>query len=199
MKRMNLYGAGWLQAVFVSLLLLGGCAAKPDQGPLAVVSADFFGFGEDLSRQLVDNMREGGHNGERLIVSTFVDLDDLYESTGFGRTLTEALSTCLFRRGFRIAEIRKAEELMFRDQVGELTLSRDVALLARGLKVQAILTGTYSLTPTTVIVNVKLLEAGSQEVLSVAGLEIERSANINYLLSRRGGDMVIGTLSAYER
>jgi hypothetical protein len=64
--------------------------------------------------------------------------------------------------------------------------------------VQSIVTGTYSLTPTTVIVNVRLLDAGSQEVLSVAGMELQRSHNINYLLAGDGA-LVDGRLSAYER
>ncbi len=180
------------------LLFLSGCFASRPVETVFVASPNFFGFGEDLATQLDANRRTGGGVGERLILTTFVNLDDLYETTGFGRALTEALSTSLFKKGFRLAEIRKAPGLYVKSKTGELILTRDASLIAEKERAQALVAGTYSLTPTTVIVNVRLIEAGSAEVVSVGALEIERSKNINYLLADKAG-VVTGPLSAYER
>jgi hypothetical protein len=99
-----------------------------------------------------------------------------------------------------VVEIRKSAELLIRDNRGELMLTRDAKLLAKQQQAAAILTGTYSLTPTTVILNLRLLDAGSQQVLSVAGLELQRSRNINYLLAAGdGGALGDALLSAKER
>lgn len=180
-------------------LLLGGCLGSKPGGTVSVASPDFFGFGDYLARQLVANRGySNGANGERILLTSMVNLDNLYETSAFGRTMTESLSTCLFRYGFRVAEVRKAPSLFIRDKQGELLLSRDASLVAKSQQVQSIVTGTYSLTPTTVIINVRLLDAGSQEVLSVAGMELQRSHNINYLLAR-DNTLVDGRLSAYER
>lgn len=185
---------------FLLILLVGlsGCFWTKPGGTVSAVSPDFFGFGEYLARQLVANRGHGAVSGERIILTSMVNLDNLYETSAFGRTMTESLSTCLFRHGFRVAEVRKAPAVFIRNQEGELLLSRDAALLAKSQQVQSIVTGTYSLTPTTVIVNVRLLDAGSQEVLSVAGMELQRSHNINYLLAADNA-LVDGRLSAYER
>ncbi|MCB2182840.1 MAG: hypothetical protein KQH63_12475 [Desulfobulbaceae bacterium] len=180
------------------ILLLSGCSASRHGGTLSVASPDFFGFGEELAQQLVVNRRPGVGQNERLILTTFVNLDDLYETSGFGRTLAESLSGSLFKRGYGMAEIRKGPGLYVKSKSGELTLTRDASLIAQKEQVQGIVVGTYSLTPTTVIVNARMLEAGSAEVLSVASLELERSRNINYLLLDRSGAMT-GALSAYER
>ncbi len=194
------------QPVYTVLLLLvllfglcgcGGWGAKPG-GTVSVATPDFFGFGDYLARQLVAGRGGHGGRGERILLTSMVNLDNLYESSAFGRTMTESLSTCLFRYGFRVAEVRKAPSLFIRDREGELLLSRDAALVAKSQAVQGIVTGTYSLTPTTVIINVRLLDAGSQEVLSVAGMELQRSHNINYLLARDTA-LVDGRISAYER
>ncbi|MFA6498653.1 MAG: FlgO family outer membrane protein [Desulfurivibrionaceae bacterium] len=181
-------------------LLLAGCAPQTNTGGTAsVVTPDFFGVGEELALQLTSGMRGVG-GGQRLILTTVVDLDNLYTTTRLGRTLTEALSTSLFRHGFGVVEIRKSAELLIRDNRGELMLTRDAKLLAKQQQAAAILTGTYSLTPTTVILNLKLLDAGSQQVLSVAGLELQRSRNINYLLAAGdGGALGDALLSAKER
>lgn len=181
------------------VLLLSGCAPQVNTGGTAsVVTPDFFGVGEELALQLTSGMRGVG-GGQRLILTTVVDLDNLYATTSFGRTLTEALSTSLFRHGFGVVEIRKSAELLIRDNRGELMLTRDAKLLASQQQAAAILTGTYSLTPTTVILNLKLLDAGSQQVLSVAGLELQRSRNINHLLATGGGAVGDALLSARER
>lgn len=183
------------------LIILGGvsgCSWTKPGGTVSVTTPDFFGFGDYLARQLVANRGHGGGSGERIILTSMVNLDDLYETSAFGRTLTESLSTCLFRYGFRVVEVRKAPSLFIRDKEGELILSRDAALVAKSQQVQSIVTGTYSLTPTTIIINARLLDAGSQEVLSVAGMELQRSHNINYLLAG-DGSLVDGRLSSYER
>jgi len=184
--------------LMAAAMLVAGCAAPKRGSTVSVLSPDFFGFGDDLARQLVANRQDGRKSGERLILTTFVNLDDLYETSGFGRTLTEALSTSLFKQGFGIAEIRKAPGLYVKSKSGELTLTRDASLIAQKQEAQAIVAGTYSLTPTTVIVNVRMIDAGSSDVISVGALELQRSANINYLLAERKG-AVAGPMSAYER
>ncbi|HCC54819.1 MAG TPA: hypothetical protein DEQ20_07850 [Desulfobulbaceae bacterium] len=194
-KMANFWGLLFLGYV----LLLNGCVPPaPTGGTVSVVTPDFFGVGEELALQLTSGMRGAG-GGQRLILTTVVDLDNLYTTTRFGRTLTEALSTSLFRHGFGVVEIRKSAEILMRDNRGELMLTRDVKLLAKQQQAAAILTGTYSLTPTTVILNLKLLDAGSQQVLSVAGLELQRSRNINHLLVAGGGALEDALLSAHER
>ncbi len=200
MKKLNKRANFWLALFLGSVLLLSGCVPQSTTGGTAsVVTPDFFGVGEELALQLTSGMRGVG-GGQRLILTTVVDLDNLYTTTRFGRTLTEALSTSLFRHGFGVVEIRKSSELLIRDNRGELMLTRDAKLLAKQQQAAAILTGTYSLTPTTVILNLKLLDAGSQQVLSVAGLELQRSRNINYLLAAGdGGALGDALLSAKER
>jgi len=179
------------------MFLLCGCAPRVNNGgTVSVVTPDIFGVGEELALQLTSGMRGGG-NGRRLLLTTIVDLDSLHSTTRFGRTLSEALSTSLFRHDFGVVEIRKGADLLIRDNSGELMLTRDATLLAKQQQVAVILTGTYSLTPTTVIINLKLLDAGSQQVLSVAGLEMQRSRTINHLLAAGSGNDAF--LSAYER
>ncbi len=198
---MNMTTCRLVKVFFVlmtAVVLLAGCSGARRGGTVSVLSPDFFGFGDDLARQLVANRQDGRKSGERLILTTFVNLDDLYETSGFGRTLTEALSTSLFKQGFGVAEIRKAPGLFVKSDSGELTLTRDASLIAQQQEAQAIIAGTYSLTPTTVIVNVRMIDAGSSDVLSVGALELQRSANINYLLAERKG-AAAGPMSAYER
>ncbi|MFC1523548.1 FlgO family outer membrane protein, partial [Thermodesulfobacteriota bacterium] len=141
--------------------------------------------------------RPVGSNG-RLILTSMVNIDDLYQTSRFGRTLTESLSTRLFSHGFGVIDVRKASDLFIQNDRGEFVLTRDAGLLAREHDVEGIVAGTYSLTPNSVIINVRMLDAGSQEVISVAGIEVQRSNNINDLLAVSTG-ISDAQLSAYER
>lgn len=206
MKRRVHDNRQWRSALATGLLLLGlllgGCAPKVHTGGTAsVVTPDFFGLGNEIARQLVANYRPGGRpQGVRVLLATVVEIDDLYATSRFGRTLTESLATQLFRHGLEVEEVRKAGELMIKEPGGELVLSRDVSLLANQHQVNAVVAGTYSLTPKTVIVNIRMLDAASQAVLSVAGVEIQRSAAINHLLiASSGGGLQDAGLSGRER
>ncbi len=194
-------GVFWRRFVALSLVLLLSslAACREAQGPQAVsvLASDFFGIGEELARQLIANRREGG-GGERLLFTTLVNLDDLRQTSKFGRTMSESLATQLFQHGYGVVELRKTDNIMVQVRGGEMILSREVSRLAGQHKANAIVAGTYTMTPKTLILNVKLLDVSSEEVLSVAGMELERSAAINYLLADQVG-LVDAELSGSER
>lgn len=185
-----------ITAFFV--IICTGCGKVQPPPTVSAASPDFFGFGDELAHRLLASRQGGSGQGEKLILTTLVDLDDLYRTSAFGRAMTEALSTCLFKRGFRVEEIRKTSAVYIKKRSGELALTRDVDLVAGGENAYAVVTGTYALTPNTVIVNVRMIEAISGEVVFAAGLEIERNRNINSLLARTDG-ISRYELSAYER
>ena len=187
----------WLLLLASLLLFAPGCSTIERGNTVSVVSPDFFGIGEELAVQLVTNRRRSFGRGEKLVFTTLVDLDDLRTTSKFGRTLSEALSTRLFQHGYGVEEIRKISGVLIKDKQGEIILSRDAKRLAKEHECDVVVAGTYALTPDTVIINVKFLDPLSQEVLSVAGMELQRSAAINYLLSNRDG-IVDDRLSAYE-
>jgi len=186
-----------LVVVAACALLSAGCGHELRRGGTAsVMSPDFFGIGENLARQLESNHRQR-LKGEQVIMTALVPLDSLDTTSDFGLVMSEALATQLFHRGVEVVETRKAHAVMVIDDKGEFILSRLGEKIAREQQASAIVSGTYSLTPQTVIVNVRLLAAVGNEVLSVAGIEIQRSPAINALLAQRKAGASV-ELSVYE-
>lgn len=184
-------------AAVLLFLALPGCSRLDPGKTVSVLAPDFFGIGEELARQLIDNRRHSFGNDEKLIFTTVVNLDDLRQTSRFGRALSESLATRLFQYGYGVVELRKVASILVKDRSGELVLSRESARLAKEYQAHAIVAGTYSLTPNSVIINIKLLDALSQEVLSVAGMELQRSHTVNYLLADNPG-LADSKLSGYE-
>lgn len=187
----------WLAVAAVWATLLWGCSHQlRTGGTVSVMSPDFFGIGENIARQLDMNHRQR-LKGEQVIMTALVPLDSLNTTSDFGLVMSEALATQLFHRGVEVVETRKAKSVMVISAKGEFILSRQGEKIAKEQQASAIIAGTYSLTPQTVIVNVRLLGAVGNEVLSVAGIEIQRSPAINALLARRT-ESAAPELSAYE-
>ena len=197
-KKFRMLSWGVLLLILLAACSRGGSAGIPKSTTVSVLTPDFFGIGEEVAAQLTDNLRVSLGLEQRIIMATVVDIDDLYHTNRFGRTLSEAVSTRLFKRGFGVVEIRKSGNIFVKDRKGELVLTRDASLLAASHDADAVIVGIYSLTPQTVIVNMKLISSDSSEVLSVAGIEIQRTRSIDHMLSQSAPGRGV-TVSAYER
>ncbi len=159
-------------------------SAKPRN--LALVSTSLFQVAQAIAVQLKNNVKEGQIGDWPCIVATFVDIDNLEHSSRFGRVLAEAVGTEMFRYGADIKDVRPAKALYFQPGTGELILSRDAKKLADSVSARAVITGTYTDSATSVIVNVRLIDLYNGKVISVAGEEIAKTKSIDVLLGSTG-------------
>lgn len=134
-----------------------------------------------------------GMNPGPIGVTTFVNLDDLYTTSTFGRVYGEQLMSELTMRGFDVVELRHSDALQFLSDSGEFALSRDIAAVRRERDLGALVVGTYVASPVRVYVNARLVDPSSSLVISAASVEMEKTKEIAKLL--RGG----GTAATLER
>jgi len=103
-----------------------------------------------------------------VLMTTIVQVDNLYKATGFGRLLTEQLMTELTRQDFKVYEARKTDVYLLRDNEGEFSLSRDAYWLSDEYKADSVLVGSYSVSSDQVVVNVRLVDSRDAQVLGAA-------------------------------
>ncbi len=149
---------------------------------LALVSTNLFQVAQTIAIQLKQNIQDGQLRDWPCIVATFVDIDNLEHSSRFGRVLAEAVGSELFKQGADIKDVRPAKALYFQPGTGELILSRDAKKVAASVSARAVVTGTYSDSAHSVIVNVRLIDLYNGKVVSVAGEEIAKTKSIKTLL-----------------
>ncbi|MFN8388882.1 MAG: FlgO family outer membrane protein [Bdellovibrionota bacterium] len=123
----------------------------------------------------------GNANGP-IAVTTFVDIDNLYESSTFGRLLAEQMMTELTMRGYNVIELRQAEAMQIMFDRGEFSLSRDIATLKKNQDISAIVVGTYTASPLRVYLNARLIDPSTSMVASVGSVEMTRTPEISKLL-----------------
>ncbi len=168
------------------LLLLTGCAQKPEPEetvtlPVRQVSAvglnartlDF--YTERLANALFASglASEGAMSNSALAVSSFLPVRQLSltglteQEVELANQLAESMLTAAVQRGFAAIDFRLRRELLLLPE-HEQALSRQLADVTQRQAARAMLTGTFSTQEDGVIVNVRIIDLNSQQVLAAA-------------------------------
>jgi len=149
----------------------------------------FLGQIDELARQLVahlpDRDPDFGPLREGLAVCSFVELKKLTRTSSLGRYLSEQLMTEFQQHGITVTEIRKTNDILVQERRGEYGLSRDPASIGASVTSGATLTGTYTLTEHHVLVNARIIDARTGNLLSSGSTRIARNRLTDNLLADR--------------
>lgn len=174
-----------------TLLLTTGCSKRysdfPSFFPFQISDYENKSVGRFKTSYIADQIDEyfRGTDPGPVGITTFVNLEDLYTSSPFGRLCGEQLMSELAMRGYDIIELRHGDAITFLNPDGEFGLSREASAVRRSQRLGAVLVGTYSASTDRIYVNVRLVDPSSSRVLSAASVEVSRTKEITKLL--RGG------------
>ena len=102
-----------------------------------------------------------------VLVTTFVDNNDLQQTSRFGRALQEHVASRLVQLGYTVREIKLAGTLQIEPRSGETILSRDLAQLSGGQQqAQAILVGTISRSNRILYISARLINPVNNNILA---------------------------------
>lgn len=99
------------------------------------------------------------------IVTSFVNLNKLSETTPFGRLVAENIIHELQVRKWQVFEVRLTKDIVINES-GEFSLSRDIKKLRDQYKIGGIVAGTYSVSGGHVIVNSRVIDINTGLVIS---------------------------------
>ena len=177
----------------IVMISFNGCSPRyhdmPEYWPIPNKEYDNYGpgrFKTALLAQQIDKHYRSSAPGP-IGVTTFVNIDDLYASSTFGRMVGEQLMSELAMKGFDVVELRHADALQFLDTSGEFALSRDVKAVRPHRNLSAVVVGTYVVSPERVYVNARLIEPSTSLILSAGSVEMSKTRELAKLL--RGGSM----------
>lgn len=173
-------------ALFAALLTTS-CAtapATPSQASSSGPSANVDTFGSKyLATTILGQLRTVEVVNQPIIVTTFVNLNNLNKSSVFGRALAERLLTELHMTGFTVSEIRKGKDIFLREELGELILTRDARDTMGRTHARAVLAGTYVATSDSVIVNARLIDLHTPLILSSCSYTLKMTKELEKLLT----------------
>lgn len=162
-----------LLALCVSSLWLAGCSAL-NCTPLA----PYLGAEKNLitlAAQIADELTQRANPTlvpqqpeHPILTTTFVNNDNLAETSQFGRILQEHITSRLVQLKYSVQEIKLWDTLLMREDGGETMLSRNVGEITRQTSPspQAILVGTYSLAHQTLYISARLIDPVDRNILA---------------------------------
>lgn len=162
-----------------ALALLAGCSDMPRK-------AESLSPEEFISRtyQAVDALVSQAsrspsalNQNDPVIVATLVNIDELSESSRFGRSISEQASSRLTQRGYKVIEIKLRGNLFVARNQGELLLSRELRDISLSHKAQAVVVGSYAQAEKFVHINLKIVDAQTQQALAATdyGLPVDEN------------------------
>lgn len=101
------------------------------------------------------------------VVTSIASLDNLSETSAFGRLVAEHLMHELYVRGWQVNDIRLARELVINSE-GELGMSRDIKRLRSSIPAANIVTGTYTVSGDGILLSVRVVDYVTGQVISSA-------------------------------
>lgn len=179
--------------LLASLVALGGCAstiANTPPGPLpqampvtpppgsAMLTANTFA-GDALAAMLLK--RIDGSNG--ILVASFVEMENTEQSSPFGRTSMQQVSSRLGQHGFRVTEMRLGDGMRINPAQGEIMLTREASrLMAQEHNAHAVLLGMYSPTDANIFVSARVVRLSDSAVIAAYEYFIPYSEDAMVLL-----------------
>lgn len=119
----------------------------------------------------------------QIAVATFVDMDNFYRATSFGRYLTEQLIAEFKSLGFGVIEVRLSPELFVDIRIGELGLTREMSQLMMNKKADALVVGTYNRAGDNITVSSRLVILGDQKIVGVGKMIVDASSKNKFVIA----------------
>jgi len=123
-----------------------------------------------LASELTSNLKEYNKEMKTAVVSTFVNLDDLSDTSRFGRFATESLVYEMHRSGYRVYEMRQSKKVAFLKRNGEFSLTRKGTELLDKYSSDAVIVGTYSLVNEELTLYARMIDKKTSRIISVASV-----------------------------
>ncbi len=116
------------------------------------------------------------HNTKTIIVTTFVSVDNLDQTSNFGRLFSDTMITELKRNNWKVIDLRGKQIYGINNQ-GIFFLDKN--FLSTYPKNSYILVGTYAQYKKGLITNMRLLDIDSKEVISASNVFIDDLSSVN--------------------
>ena len=187
------YWARWVGAAVLGVLIVGvscGCS-----GPACVVVMDRKVPERDAeliktTQNAVDGLVLRPNPGcvvrdkcARVVVATPVNLDDLHETSTFGRLLGEIIAGRMAHWKFTVIHLYLRRGNIQIQEDGAFSLSRDVRELAESYDAELVVVGTYTVATDKIYLSLKIVSVEQNGIISAIDIGIPKGPRTVALLS----------------
>jgi TolB-like protein len=134
---------------------------------------------------LLANAREELAGCQKIVTTTFVDLNDMQQTYPFGRLSGELAAARLSHHGLAAVNLNiRNDSVSIVEREGQFLLSRDIEELAAKHCADAALVGTFTESDETVFVSQRLVNIHDSTIIGAIDYEIPKGPKLRSLLTR---------------
>jgi len=145
-------------------LLSVGCANKVTRNSIA--DADIVALSYKAADKLMSQASDSINKSAAVVAASFVNINNLNDSSSFGRIASQQLSSRFTQKGYKVTEMLLRNNIYIKEQSGEFVLSRAIKNISAAHDAKIIIVGTYAVASTNVYVTAKVVRASDSAVLS---------------------------------
>jgi TolB-like protein len=175
----------WIKAslaVVLGTTLLTGCASNEVQSRVSEQSVDLVNEVSDITSALIKQAVKPINKEQPILATSFASIDNLQESSTFGRLVGDSIAGRMVDSGFNIVELRLRNSLYMQPRAGEFMLSRELRHVSVEHDAQAVLVGTYAVGGEYVYVNARLVSVMDSRVLASEDFRLPLNRDIRRML-----------------
>ncbi|HPI56993.1 MAG TPA: FlgO family outer membrane protein [Syntrophales bacterium] len=171
-------------AICIASFLVIGCATSPEPVPASappeyVLTGGLVKAGYAIADTLVSQSKVPMGENDAVIVASFVNINNLQESSTQGRMLAEHVASRLSQRGYKVIDMRLRMDSVFMEEgKGEFLLSRNLRNVSKAHNASAVVVGTYGEALYGTYVSARIINPADNTIISSAdyGMVLGRDA-----------------------
>lgn len=117
-----------------------------------------------------------------ILVASFVNLDDLTESSTFGRVVSEQVASRLKQKGYTTIEMKLRTTVFIKKGSGEFLLSRELSNIGSKHRAQVAVVGSYAAARDRVYLTVRVVNVSDSRILSAYDYHLPMSLDVFKML-----------------
>ena len=174
-----------LGIAFLCLCLIMGCAAQQMPARADYLNGNLVAVSYSIADTLADNVAQVIEPSDTLIVASFVNVNNLEESSSFGRIIAEQIASRFAQRGQRVIELKLWQNSIFISEgKGEFMLSCDLREISRNHNASAVVVGTYADGGDRLYVSARIVRPTDSMVISATDVGIPMQSNTMSVMHR---------------
>ncbi len=122
---------------------------------------------------------------QKILVTSFVNVSNLEESSSLGRIISEQYAARLSQHDLGPIEVRLRKSLAIKDAGGEFMLSRDARQLGTMHDAAVVVVGTYSVAQYAVYVAAKIISVDTGIIAASYDYVLPLNENVRAMLSKK--------------
>ena len=118
-----------------------------------------------------------------LIVASFVDVNQMEQSSALGRIIAEQISSKLSQKGYYVVELKLRKNIFIKESAGEFLLSRKIKEITNNHNAQGIVVGTYAAGVNHIYITAKIINPSTNRIISSIDFRLPMNEDTRELLS----------------